>query len=51
MDLVRMARSLSAGGVPGSAEGMPAIPSGLERMLPPNLARIGTEMMPGGTAA
>jgi len=55
MDIVRMARSMSSGGVPGLAAGQPQQPpsigAGLGRMLPPSMTRAATEMMPGGTAA
>lgn len=54
MDMVRMARSMASGGIPGSAAGQPEMPEmsgGLQRMLPPSVMRAATEVMPGGTAA
>ena len=54
MDIVRMARSMSSGGVPGLAAGQPTPPSvgaGLQRMLPPELTRVASETRPGATAA
>jgi hypothetical protein len=51
MDMVEMARSLSSGGVPGSAAGQPQMTSALQRLLPPQMASTAGEIMPGGTAA
>jgi len=52
-DPVEMARSMSAGGVPGLAEGqpMPQVGPGLAGILPPEVMSAAGELAPGGTAA
>lgn len=47
-DIMKMVRSMSAGGIPGSAEGQPA--SQLPGQLPGPIRRLAAQGAPGGTA-
>ena len=48
---VQQARSQSAGGIPGNAEGQPVANQELIDVLPQNIRRTAGELTPGGTAA
>lgn len=49
-DVMKMMRSLSFGGIPGRAEGLPLPGKELQQVLPPTARRMAAETAPGGTA-